>query len=108
MTQPKPVEPESVESLLRQMLSRLGLPDPSLIEALRAEWNELTGEPWAGQSQPAYLRKGELVVTVAVPSLIALLRYSTGDLLRRLDARFGEEVISSVRVVSSPRAGKNL
>lgn len=95
------------------MLARLGLPDPGLIEALRADWNDLAGEPWAGQSHPAYLRGGELVVNVSTASLVSLLRYATGDLLRRLDDRLGEGMVSTVRVAVSsapalpPRGGES-
>lgn len=85
---------------MRDLLSRLGLPDPGVFEVIRAEWEELAAEPWVGQSKPAYLRNGELVVTVANPSLVALFRYAAGDLMRRLDARLGDNVVESVRVIA--------
>ena len=93
-------QPEPLESAMRDLLSRLGLPDPGVFDVIRDEWEELASEPWAGQSRPAYLRKGELVVLVANPSLVALFRYAAGDLLRRLDVRLGDNVVESVRVIA--------
>lgn len=95
-------QPEPLEVVLRDLLTRLGLPDPLLVETLIAEWDDIAGDPWARRSQPAYLRDGELVVSVAEPALVAMLRYATGDLLRRLDARLGEGMVSSIRVTVSP------
>ncbi|MGI8518527.1 MAG: DciA family protein [Acidimicrobiia bacterium] len=93
-------QPERLEVVLRDLLTRLGLPDPLLVDALVAEWDDLAGDPWAQRSQPAYLRDGELVVTVSEPALVAMLRYAIGDLLHRLDARLGQGVVTSIRVVA--------
>jgi hypothetical protein len=92
--------PEPLEESLRTLLSSLGLPEPGVFEIIRDEWADLAPPPWAGRSEPAYLRRGELVVTVPNSSLVALLRYASGDLLRRLESRIGSGVVLSVRAVT--------
>jgi hypothetical protein len=93
-------QPESLESVMRTLLGQLGLPDPDVVASLRLRWDEVAGEPWAGQTEPSYVRDGELVVFVTHPSLVSMLRYATGELMRRLDAYLGEGVIESVKVLA--------
>lgn len=85
---------------MRSLLAKLGLPEPGLLGRLAAEWDELAGPPWAGRSQPVYLRDKAVVVSVDDPGLVSMLRYATGELLERLDQRFGSGAVESIRVVS--------
>lgn len=97
-------EPDRLRITLEETLVRLGLPDPVLAVTLLEEWEEVAGEPWAGRSEPVQLSEGELVVQVRDGSTASLLRYASGDLLRRLGERFGEGRVTSVKVqVGRPR-----
>jgi len=98
-------ELEPIEKPLLEMLDRLGLPEPDLLGAVAGEWDALAGEPWAGRSRPVLIRNRELVVEAVAPSLVGLLRYAVGDLMRSLDDRFGEGVFESVRVQGSASRG---
>jgi hypothetical protein len=95
-------ELESLESALRSMLGRLGLGDLELQRAIRTEWEGLAGDPWRKRSRPLVVRNGELVVEASDPALVGLLRYAVGELMRRLDLRFGSGAIASVRVQAPP------
>jgi hypothetical protein len=100
-------ELEPIEKPLLAMLDRLGLAEPDLLAKVAGEWESLAGEPWAGRSRPVLIRNRELVVEAAAPSLVGLLRYAVGDLMRSLDGRFGQGIFESVRVQGSgPKGGR--
>lgn len=99
--------PEALESVLERLLGSLGLPSPDLLERLRETWDTFAGPPWAGQSGPVFVRRGELVVQARAPHLVSILRYATGDLLRRLDAEFGQGRVDTVRVIGPRRSNAN-
>ncbi|MGH8959334.1 MAG: DciA family protein [Acidimicrobiia bacterium] len=96
-------KPESLESVLSRLLNSLGLPTPDLLPRLRESWDELAGPPWAGQSSPVLVRRGELVVESASAQLVSILRYASGELLRRLDDEFGPGKIDTIRVAGPRR-----
>ncbi|MDH5373257.1 MAG: DUF721 domain-containing protein [Acidimicrobiia bacterium] len=91
-----------MSSILRSALSALGLERIDLTLTLMSEWDEIAGEPWAGSSNPLVVKDGELTVEAASPTAVRFLRYSTGDLLRRLDERFGEGIVQVVTVRPPP------
>jgi hypothetical protein len=93
------MQPEPLERLLEGLLHKLGLPSPSVSRSLDEGWDEMAGPPWTGQTRPLFIRGGELVVEAISPALVCLLRYATGDLMRRLDEQLGEGVVDTVRVV---------
>jgi hypothetical protein len=93
------MQPEPLERLLEGLLHKLGLPSPSVSRSLDEGWDEMAGRPWTGQTRPLFIRGGELVVESISPALVGLLRYATGDLMRRLDEQLGEGVVDTVRVV---------
>ncbi|MGH8875060.1 MAG: DUF721 domain-containing protein [Acidimicrobiia bacterium] len=89
---------EALGSTLAEVLAGLGMVDLEVVLALSREWPGLAGELWAEHSRPVVLRDGELTVEAAGPAALPLLRYATGELQRRLDQRFGEGVVESIRV----------
>ncbi len=96
-------KPEALYSVLARILGNLGLPPPDLLPHLQQSWDDLAGPPWAGQSSPVLLRRGELVVESASPQLVSILRYASGELLRRLDAELGPGRIDTIRVAGPRR-----
>lgn len=96
-------KPEALDSVLSRILATLGLPPPDLLPRLQQSWDDMAGPPWAGQSSPVLLRRGELVVESTSPQLISILRYASGELLRRLDEELGSGRIDTIRVVSARR-----
>ncbi|MDH3259382.1 MAG: DUF721 domain-containing protein [Acidimicrobiia bacterium] len=93
---------ESMDGLVARALKNLGIERLDVMLSLVNEWEELTPEPWSSHATPLLLKGGELLVEAASSQAVTLLRYAVGDLLRRLDERFGVGVVGSVRVQSPP------
>lgn len=91
--------------LLGRAFGQWGLDRFDVVLALYQEWEDIAPEPWRSHAHPVLLHSGELTVEAASPGGVSLLRYAVGDLLRVLDARFGEGVIGTVRV-QAPRPGR--
>jgi predicted nucleic acid-binding Zn ribbon protein len=79
-------------------LKRIGMPAAVDLGAVVEAWSEVAGEPFAASCQPVGLRHGELVVGVDSGPSATLLKYRIGDLLDRLQAHFGAEMITAVRI----------
>jgi len=88
----------SFEVTMMEMFRRLGLPDPLVVGRIKDEWDVLAGTPWLGRSKPVTIQGKTLVVEANSPSLVAFLRYSSDDLLRSLEKRFGPGVIVTIEV----------
>ena len=89
---------EPIGEMLTPFLERLGLARPDTAARITTEWVELAGEPWATRARPTGLRSGELLVEVVDAATVSLLRYQTGELLRRLDEKLGEGTVEVVRL----------
>lgn len=76
----------------------LGLGDPGQAITLAEEWEEISGKEWAAYSRPVSLWKGELAVEADNGGVASLLRYATGELLRRIDDRLGPGVVTTMRI----------
>jgi hypothetical protein len=85
---------EPIGEGLEKMFSRLGLPNPGVMAAVMAEWEELAGPPWKGNSKP---------VVVRGRTLVAFLKYGITKLLQSLAGRFGEGVITQIEVIPPRR-----
>lgn len=92
----------SIGALLRSALGSMGLERVDLTLSLMRDWDEIAGSPWAGASTPLVVKDGELTVEAASATAVRFLRYSIGDLMRRLDDRFGEGVVIAVTVRPPP------
>jgi hypothetical protein len=97
---------ERIGDGLEEVLRRLGLPAVDVLQRLVSDWAELAGEPWASRALPAGLQRGELVVEVADGTSASLLRYQTGELLRRLEGGLGARLVDAVRIrLAGPKKG---
>lgn len=89
---------DPIGDMLTPFLERLGLSRPDTAARLSSEWEELAGEPWATRARPAGLRNGQLVVDVIDAATVSLLRYRTGELLKRLDDKLGDGTVEVIRL----------
>jgi hypothetical protein len=88
---------EKVDGLIDKVLGRWGLGDMELFIDICDKWKDIAGERWGTQARPTLLRDG--VLTVEAPHGAAtILRYASGELLRALDAEFGEGRVTEVRI----------
>ena len=97
-------EISSVGDLLGPMLTKIGVAELSVLNELSERWDELAGPPWAGNSKPQVIQHAELVVAADSAAGVRVMRYATESLAKRLSTHFGQEVVSSVRVVAPVRS----
>jgi hypothetical protein len=65
--------------------------------ALAVEWRSVAGPDWK-EARPVGLDSGTLVVAVPDGRAATRLRYGRSALLKRIEARFGPGIVSSVRI----------
>jgi|SRR5688572_27137760 len=83
---------------LANVMAALGLSERLREEEVRGAWRELVGDFIAGQSAPATLRAGLLIVRVLQPSMLYELdRVWKPELLARLKRRFGGRTIRELK-----------
>ena len=96
----------ALSDLLGPMLADLGVANLGVLSELAEQWNELAGSPWSGNSIPLVVQHGELVVEATTTGAVRLLRYASESLAKRLGDHFGQDVVSSVRVVAPPSGNR--
>lgn len=94
----------SLTGPLRATLAKLGLTNIDVLFRLMRDWDELTGPPWAGASAPVMLEDGELTVEATTQASVGILRYGTNDLVTKINAAVGHDVIQTARVIGPPRS----
>lgn len=88
---------------LRRALHHLGLTDIDMLLALIKDWDSLLGAPWAGLSTPVMLVDKELTVQADTQASVGILRYGTGDVVRKINEAMGAGTVEAIRVVGPPR-----
>ena len=83
---------------VERMLRDMGMPEMFDIATMVAKWPEIAGEPFGSLSVPDSFGSGVLTLSVADGVAASLLKYQVGDLIGRLAGRFGEGVVTSVRL----------
>lgn len=101
-------EPAPLGDVLRTILNRLGVGDLDLWNRIREEWPEVVGPPWDRQAKPVALADGVLTVEAVTPAAIGVLRYGVAGLRKTLCDRYGDGVVSDVRLrpPSAPHRGR--
>ena len=99
-------DPAPLGDLVRRLLDQLGVADLSVWNDLQSRWDELAGEPWAGQSQPVSLQDGILTVEAHAAPAVSLLRYGQISLVQRLESALGPDIVREVRVRPPARRGR--
>jgi predicted nucleic acid-binding Zn ribbon protein len=88
----------SVADALKKLLPRLGLSNFLNEEQIKAAWKEVVGDFLASHSAPASIQRGVLIIQVLQPAIrYELDRTWKPEVLRKLQARFGKDVIKEVR-----------
>lgn len=89
-------ELEQVDDTLAALVGRYGA---AAIEgaALFEAWAELAGEEWGAKATPLSLRDGVLTVAVPTGADAAVARYDEAAIRSRIQARFGPDLVRSIR-----------
>lgn len=87
-----------VADILEKLIPKLGLKERLGEEQVRDAWKEIVGEFISSNASPAGLSSGVLGIQVLQPSLrYELERNWKGEILQKLQARFGKKAIREVR-----------
>lgn len=96
MTRPRISTPTPVGALLTAAVPALA--EPLLALDLRRAWADLVGADISRRSRPGDLRGGTLTVTVDNSPWLQELTLREGELLARLQARYGTDAIKALRL----------
>ena len=101
-------EPETVDDLIGAIVEKAGASPDLGVSLLVSSWDDIVSERWRGRSKPIGVRDQTLLVEVPDGADASLLRYDTADLLRRISARFGSDLVHAVRfrIEGDGRGGK--
>ena len=91
-------EPARLSEVLKGLLGRLGVPDPTTWNLISEQWETMAGDPWARLSRPFALTGDVLVVEAKTPAAVAMLRYGTAGLMARLEEHLGVGTVTEIRV----------
>jgi hypothetical protein len=96
-SEPARAQPEKIDDLLGSIVERAGAGADLGAARLVASWDGLVAERWLGRSRPIGVRDQTLLVEVPAGADASLLRYDTADLINRISAQFGPDLVRSVR-----------
>lgn len=88
---------QPIDSLVLRNLRALGLETPLLQKRLVEAWPEVAGEAIARYTDSVCIRNQTLWVHLTIPALRADLSMRRQELVRRLNAHVGGQVISDIR-----------
>ncbi|MBV8952325.1 MAG: DUF721 domain-containing protein [Actinobacteria bacterium] len=92
----EPEPPRRLGDVLGEVVRKLGLPDPTALDALARAWPTLAGAAIGAHSAPRSLRDGVLTIAVDSPAWATQLRYLEVELVNRAAAH---APVTSLRVV---------
>ena len=90
-------EVKSIGELLMKNLRAQGLETPAQQNRLIAAWPEVMGEMIAGYTQDLYIRNQTLNVRLTSPALRADLSLMKPEIVKKLNAAVGSQVIADIR-----------
>ena len=88
---------QPIDSLVLRNLRALGLETPLLQKRLVEAWPEVAGEAIARYTDSVHIQNQTLWVHLTIPALRADLSMRRQELVRRLNAHVGGQVISDIR-----------
>jgi hypothetical protein len=97
-------DPVSIRSVLFDGARRWGLDHPIESARIFSRWAELVGEQVAARCEPVSLSRGVLKVRAASAPWASELRYLAPEVIRRVNAGVGREVVRELKVML-PSAG---
>lgn len=90
-------------ALIPEALKGMQLDAHAQVAQIAAAWPEIVGPQLAGNTRPAQLDNKILLVYVSHPAWIMELRGPmTAEILRRLQAQFGKNVVQNLRFAVDP------
>lgn len=88
---------EQVDEILADVVGRFGGPAALAGAALFEQWREVGGAEWGVRATPVAIRDGVLTVAVASGADAAVAKYDEAAIRARIQARFGPDLVRSIR-----------
>jgi predicted nucleic acid-binding Zn ribbon protein len=100
-------EPAPIRGVLLEGARAWGLDNPVEIARIFESWKEMVGEQVAARCEPASLGRGVLKVWAASAPWANELKYLAPEVIRRVNAGVGREVVRELRVALRPAPGSD-
>ena len=98
-------EPAPIRNVLLEGARKWGLDNPLEIARVFGSWKEMVGEQVAARCEPASLGQGVLKVWAASAPWANELKYLAPEVIRRVNAAVGREVVRELKVALRPAPG---
>ena len=85
-----------------KVLRRKGLKRADVVLTLRSDWKSIAPGRWVN-ARPIVLIEGRLSVIAPSKMEMAVLRYSTPNLMKCINARFGPDTVADVNILAPRR-----
>jgi hypothetical protein len=95
-------EPAPIRNVLLDGARKWGLDKPLEIARVFGSWKEMVGEQVAARCEPASLGQGVLKVWAASAPWANELKYLAPEVIRRVNAAVGQEVVRELKVALRP------
>jgi predicted nucleic acid-binding Zn ribbon protein len=91
-------EPYPLPGVLDQVLAGLGAPSADAVVTISERWSDLIGAEVAGHVRPVSVERGRLTLLADSPAWASHVRWAEADLLSRLAAMIGPDVVTAVAI----------
>jgi hypothetical protein len=98
-------DPAPIRNVLLDGARRWGLDHPLEVARVFGSWREMVGEQVAARCEPASLGQGVLKVWAASAPWANELKYLAPEVIRRVNAAVGQEVVRELKVALRPGPG---
>ncbi len=93
-----PKDPEEISNLLASVIEKAAVGVDMRHSQLVSEWDSVAPPDWVQFGTPVGVKSGTLLVQVPDGSTASLLKYQIEDLKTVLAQRFGDDLITGVRI----------
>ncbi|HVM07661.1 MAG TPA: DUF721 domain-containing protein [Acidimicrobiales bacterium] len=98
-------DPRKIGDSLDSLARRLGAPAASAVGAVFTRWEEAVGSAVAAHARPVGLADGVLTVAVDDPAWATQLRFLATELVEKVAAVTGPDVVGKVEIKVVPKLG---
>lgn len=96
------IGPEGIREALLELARRSGIEYPMETARLFASWERIVGPQVAARCRPVSLKRRVLTVHAASQAWASELKYLAPEVMRRVNAELGRQVVRDVRVKLGP------
>lgn len=99
-------EPSSIGGLLAKLAANLGVEHPIESARLFSTWATIVGPEVAAKCLPTGLKDGVLKVRTSSPAWASEFRYLAPEIIKRVNAELGKQVVKEIKPWVDTHRGK--